>query len=249
MTQSPQEKAALVAAALVDALFELGREPSADGKSELIKLMIDRFLGWKLPEHFRPDAGISFAPLPQKELWPTGTNLFDYDQAKTMFEYCFPDVQIGDFANALYIDKNCNGAWVVVASPRYKTADAAREECRRLIRLGTDGQIVKLTMEQAKLLLRGKTAGVMALEDAIDFASHGSPRPEAPANHTPPTPTDSRGRMSKEIAIPMEAAARICHMLAQYRKDRMHVGLGAEDSNAIRVLEAALSAKQSEKQN
>ena len=29
---------------------------------EQIKHMVDRFLGWRLPEHFRPDAGISFDP-------------------------------------------------------------------------------------------------------------------------------------------------------------------------------------------
>lgn len=31
-----------------------------------IKHMVDRFLGWKLPESFSPDAGISFEPLGNK---------------------------------------------------------------------------------------------------------------------------------------------------------------------------------------
>ncbi len=32
-----------------------------------IKHMVNRFLGWKLPEHFKPDAGISFEPEFNKE--------------------------------------------------------------------------------------------------------------------------------------------------------------------------------------
>ena len=58
-----------------------------------IKYMVGRFLGWKLPDNFSPDAGISFKPtyndhLPQPTKHePTGTNLFDARQAKAMVEY------------------------------------------------------------------------------------------------------------------------------------------------------------------
>lgn len=63
-----------------------------------IKHMVNRFLGWKLPEAFRPDAGISFDAEFNKE-WnakqgkppqrhePTGTNLFDATQADAMVRY------------------------------------------------------------------------------------------------------------------------------------------------------------------
>lgn len=58
-----------------------------------IKLMVDRFLGWKLPENFNPDGGISFkkafnekTPWPMKNE-PTGTNLFDATQAEDMIRY------------------------------------------------------------------------------------------------------------------------------------------------------------------
>lgn len=64
----------------------------------VIDHMARRFLAWKLPEHFNPDAGISFEPEFNKE-WnakqgnppqrhqPTGTNLFDYEQAKAMVKH------------------------------------------------------------------------------------------------------------------------------------------------------------------
>jgi len=55
--------------------------------------MVDRFLGWKLPENFRPDAGISFKATfnehtahPMKHE-PSGTNLFDAVQAEGMVRY------------------------------------------------------------------------------------------------------------------------------------------------------------------
>ncbi len=58
-----------------------------------IKYMVDRFLGWKLPESFNPDGGISFKKTfndhtahPMKNE-PTGTNLFDAIQADAMVRY------------------------------------------------------------------------------------------------------------------------------------------------------------------
>lgn len=63
-----------------------------------INRLVNRFLGWRLPDSFRPDAGISFNPeynveynasrgLPPARHQPTGTNLFDHEQAKAMLEY------------------------------------------------------------------------------------------------------------------------------------------------------------------
>jgi hypothetical protein len=57
-----------------------------------VKAMVDRFLGWKLPKDFCPDAGISFKPTKPYEgdeygnsWWPIGTNLLTAEQAKAMF--------------------------------------------------------------------------------------------------------------------------------------------------------------------
>lgn len=58
-----------------------------------IKHMVDRFLQWRLPENFSPDAGISFKPMfnehtahPAKHE-PVGTNLFDATQATAMVRF------------------------------------------------------------------------------------------------------------------------------------------------------------------
>lgn len=60
---------------------------------EQIKHMVDRFLSWKLPESFNPDAGISFKKTfnehtahPMKHE-PSGTNLFDATQADAMVRH------------------------------------------------------------------------------------------------------------------------------------------------------------------
>lgn len=60
---------------------------------EQIKHMVDRFLGWRLPEDFHPDAGISFKPTfndhtkhPMR-YEPTGTNLLDATQATAMIRH------------------------------------------------------------------------------------------------------------------------------------------------------------------
>lgn len=57
---------------------------------EQIKHMTYRFLGWRLPESFLPDAGITYKRpegLADDYPSPTGTNLFDYDQAEAMVRY------------------------------------------------------------------------------------------------------------------------------------------------------------------
>lgn len=61
----------------------------------LIDKMVDRFLGWKLPKDFYPDAGISFKPSQPYEgdkygndsYWPIGTNLFTAEQAREMIKH------------------------------------------------------------------------------------------------------------------------------------------------------------------
>lgn len=68
---------------------------------EQIKHMVNRFLSWKLPANFNPDAGISFkaefndspgamAFLGNNEPMrhqPIGTNLFDATQAEAMVRH------------------------------------------------------------------------------------------------------------------------------------------------------------------
>ena len=58
-----------------------------------IKHMVDRFLGWRLPEKFAPDGGVSFEKFGNKGTphqyshQPTGTNLLDAIQAAAMVRY------------------------------------------------------------------------------------------------------------------------------------------------------------------
>lgn len=56
-----------------------------------VAAMVNRFLCWRLPKNFNPDAGISFNRAQMEALpehcWPVGTNLFDANQAKAMIEH------------------------------------------------------------------------------------------------------------------------------------------------------------------
>jgi hypothetical protein len=67
-------------------------------REAMIRHMVHRFLGWRLPENFAPDEGISFNPeynveynashgLPPSRRQPSGTNLFDAVQAEAMVRY------------------------------------------------------------------------------------------------------------------------------------------------------------------
>lgn len=62
-------------------------------EDDQIKYMVDRFLGWTLPENFNPDGGVSFkksrnehTAYPEKNQ-PVGTNLLDAVQAEEMVRY------------------------------------------------------------------------------------------------------------------------------------------------------------------
>lgn len=81
-----------------DRMKAAGNGPVPSLSQAQIKHMVDRFLGWKLPENFRPDAGISFEPeynveynasrgMPPARHEPIGTNVFDATQADAMVRY------------------------------------------------------------------------------------------------------------------------------------------------------------------
>lgn len=57
---------------------------------EQIKYMVSRFLTWRLPRDFNPDAGISYTRPnyhPSVDATPTGTNLLDAMQAEAMIRH------------------------------------------------------------------------------------------------------------------------------------------------------------------
>lgn len=67
-------------------------------KKAQVDAMVNKFLAWKLPEHFHPDAGISFTPTKPytgdeygNSWWPVGTNLFTADQAREMILHILSD--------------------------------------------------------------------------------------------------------------------------------------------------------------
>ncbi len=78
--------------------MESGIQEETECCEEKVEQMVARFLSWKLPADFHPDAGISFQPYfnveymakqgkPPMRSEPVGTNLFDAIQAKTMVRY------------------------------------------------------------------------------------------------------------------------------------------------------------------
>jgi hypothetical protein len=59
--------------------------------------IVSRFLSWKLPSDFSPDGGIKVDKHPMSPIYNiglTGTNLFNADQAKAMFEYVLAGAHI-----------------------------------------------------------------------------------------------------------------------------------------------------------
>ena len=92
-----------------------------------IKHMVNRFLGWILPEDFNPDGGVSFKRLENRHHhpdaspfypMPSGTNLLDATQADAMVRYMIeglPPVNIGKKWQWL----SSNG-WVEIHNPSFE---------------------------------------------------------------------------------------------------------------------------------
>jgi hypothetical protein len=83
---------------LVDVVWQacveaaLSQPAAVEGCASWIDMdeMVNRFLCWKLPEDFYPDAGVTFNPTELQKIgihpWPTGTNLLHAVQARAMLE-------------------------------------------------------------------------------------------------------------------------------------------------------------------
>ena len=54
-----------------------------------VQYLVNRFLAWRLPASFAPDAGISYIrpDYPESYPGPTGTNLFSAEQAELMVRH------------------------------------------------------------------------------------------------------------------------------------------------------------------
>lgn len=117
--------------------------------------MVNRFLCWKLPEHFSPDCGISFVrdynqhtPYPAKHE-PVGTNLFTADQAREMLEHVLdgdlnapPDeareILAGRLIDAWCADKGRQIPWAKAIQIVAIVTKQSDEERDRLLRMGDE---------------------------------------------------------------------------------------------------------------
>lgn len=72
------------------------QRPATQPEARGVEGMVNRFLCWKLPDDFAPDAGVSFTPGPHQSPgnlhWPIGTNLLTAVQAREMFEHCLAGI-------------------------------------------------------------------------------------------------------------------------------------------------------------
>jgi hypothetical protein len=128
MLEMPQERIDV----MNDAERKARRERAMN--SEQITHMVDRFLGWRLPDNFHPDGGISFVPTgnagtPHEYTRnPVGTNLLDATQAEEMIRYLIdgiPPSTIIKLARAAISPPR----WSLADGPCWcnlKRADAAR---------------------------------------------------------------------------------------------------------------------------
>lgn len=96
--------------------------------------MVGRFLGWKLPKDFAPDAGISFN---EGAWWPSGTNLLHAGQAKEMLEHVvgssptFPALNLLTFCVLVLKNGFTVTGESACASPENFDADIGRKIARQ----------------------------------------------------------------------------------------------------------------------
>ena len=69
---------------------------------EVLKIAVDRFLGWKLPADFSPDGGISFKSGVCETI---GTHLFTAQQANEMLKYVLEEALASSIAEVINTEK------------------------------------------------------------------------------------------------------------------------------------------------
>jgi hypothetical protein len=103
----------------------------------MIDRMVDRFLGWKLPKTFAPDAGVKFTPsngmtrdeaFDKPGWWPIGTNLLTADEAREMLTHAAVPI-----ADHLFIEARGDGKWLVCVEKVHDTEEEARGACKAWI--------------------------------------------------------------------------------------------------------------------
>lgn len=95
-----------------------------------IKHMVNRFLGWHLPENFNPDGGIRFERIARDA---TGTNLFDAAQAEAMVRHMVDHMPDDHDVVAVLLDKaaTARGSADAVTFAQAASSAANALECVR----------------------------------------------------------------------------------------------------------------------
>jgi len=88
---------------------------------EVLKIAVDRFLGWKLPKDFQPDGGISFKSGVCETI---GTHLFTAQQANEMLKYVLEEALSTSIHQALAEER----AKVVEVEEKYQELIMAVEK-------------------------------------------------------------------------------------------------------------------------
>lgn len=153
--------------------------------------MVSRFLGWKLPDDFSPDCGISFKQESDYEhqefgrtkFEPTGTNLLHAGQAKAMLEHV---LQSAPEHESLRLLTFCvlvlrNGFTVTGESACASPENFNAEIGQRIARQNAVAKIWPLMGYELKCRLSNTPPDDGALTDADALADLlGNPRPDHP---------------------------------------------------------------------
>lgn len=107
-----------------------------------IEHMVSRFLSWRLPDNFSPDGGVSFEPNFMRyggitaRHEPTGTNLFDGQQATAMVRHMVeglpsdtaaPAVDMGEIERLIAHFRNTVETWTTDIGPDNACTTVRRE--------------------------------------------------------------------------------------------------------------------------
>jgi hypothetical protein len=93
---------------------------------KLLDAMVNRFLGWRLPDTFGPDCFVSFDRERAKAngSWPIGTNLLTADEARAMLEYVLDATFIPEWSLLEATQASLREHWAIIKELRAQLAAA-----------------------------------------------------------------------------------------------------------------------------
>jgi hypothetical protein len=160
---------------------------------KLLDAMVNRFLGWRLPDTFGPDCFVSFDRERAKAngSWPIGTNLLTADEARAMLEYVLDATFIPEWSLLEATQASLREHWAMIKELRAQLATVPAQAQQPAQQLTEEqcGQIIDRAYDFFQTPIKEREEGTMryAIQLTMEAVAAAPQQPAQQAVRVPLT--------------------------------------------------------------